>query len=161
MDPEVLVLEYLKNNNIDFDLHRHPPVNTVAEAEAHWKDIKGMHCKNLFFRNNKGKRHYLLVLESHKIVDIKAINSILNERLSFASAERLQKYLGLKPGSVSAFGLINDSEKEVNLILDQDIKEADYINFHPNINTSTLTISGADFFRFLEIEKRDYSFISF
>jgi Ala-tRNA(Pro) deacylase len=140
----------LRSLGIPFSVKEHPPVFTVEEAEKHWEGITGAHCKNLFIRNKKGNRHYLLVIRSRKIADLKAITGILGEdRLSFASPERLTKYLGLEQGSVSPFGLINDREKEVEVVIDKDLADEERVNFHPNENTATLGLSYQDFEKFL------------
>lgn len=147
---EAKVIEVLKELGIDYTRHEHPPVFTVEQAEKYWTDIQGAHCKNLFLRNKKGNRHYLVILLSDKQADLRKLNEKLGEdRLSFGSPERLQKCLGLEPGSVSPLGLINDLNKEVVVIVDQDLKQADRVNFHPNINTATVGIRVADFERFL------------
>lgn len=148
---EARVCEVLKSLEIPFEVHRHPPVSTVEEAEKHWGDVRGTHCKNLFVRNKKGSRHYLVILESGKRVDLKELNRQLGEdRLSFASPERMKRYLGLEPGAVSPFGLINDTGKDVQVVLDKDLKTAGWVSFHPNVNTATLTLSYKDFERFLQ-----------
>ena len=104
------------------------------------------HCKNLFLRNQKGNRHYLVVLEHSKRADLKAVaDQIGDGKLSFASPERLMTHLGLTPGSVSPFGLINDRDHAVRVVLDRDLKSADALAFHPNINTATFVIAAADF----------------
>ena len=131
--------------------HDHPPVATVEEAVRHWADIPATHCKNLFLRNQKGDRHYLVIVEHAKRVDLRRLAEQIGDgKLSFASPERLKTYLGLTPGSVSPFGLINDSSRAVRVVIDGDLKAATRLSFHPNINTVTLTIAGADFTRFLE-----------
>ena len=131
--------------------HEHPPVPTVEEAEKHWAGIDATHCKNLFLRNQKGNRHYLVVVAHSKKVDLRAVaDQIGDGKLSFGSPERLMTHLGLTPGSVSPFGLINDREHAVRVVLDRDLKAASRLSFHPNINTVTLTITAADFVRFLE-----------
>jgi len=80
----------------EFQEYRHPPVNTVAEAEKVWQDIAGIHCKNLFLRDHKGKTHFLLILPHQKVLDIKKLGARIGKwRLSFASPERLQKYMEL------------------------------------------------------------------
>ena len=150
-DKENKVYEVLKSLDIQFEVHQHPPVYTVEEAEEHWGDVKGTHCKNLFVRNKKGNRHYLVILESSKRADLKELNRQLGEdRLSFASPERMIRFLGLEPGAVSPFGLINDSGKEVQVVVDKDLRTADWVSFHPNVNTATLTLSFEDFERYLE-----------
>ncbi len=147
---EIKVYEILDKLGISFDRHEHPPVCTVDEAQEHWAGIKGAHCKNLFLRNKKGNRHYLVILEHNKNADLRKLTNKLGEdRLSFGSPERLRRLLGLKPGAVSPFGLINDSLKEVVVVIDQDLKRADRVNFHPNINTVTVGISAPDFEKFL------------
>lgn len=147
---EASVLKVLDELGIAYTRREHPPVFTVEQAEKHWTDIQGAHCKNLFLRNKKGNRHYLVILLSRKQADLRGLNEKLNEdRLSFASPDRLNQYLGLEPGSVSPFGLINDRRKEVIVIVDQDLKNEDRVNFHPNVNTSTVGICAADFQRFL------------
>jgi Ala-tRNA(Pro) deacylase len=150
-DKEKKVYEVLKSLDIQFEVHQHPPVYTVEEAEEHWENVKGTHCKNLFVRNKKGNRHYLVILDSSKRADLKELNRQLGEdRLSFASPERMNRYLGLEPGAVSPFGLINDSGKEVQVVVDKDLRTADWVSFHPNVNTATLTLSFKDFERYLE-----------
>jgi len=149
-DAEHEVLIYLEAMGIPYVRHEHPPVATVAEAEQYWTGLQGAHCKNLFLRNNKGSRHYLVIAEASRRVDLKALTRTLGEdRLSFASAERLKRYLGLEAGSVSPFGLIYDKGKDVWVVVDAGLKAAEYVNFHPNVNTATLEISFGDFERFL------------
>ncbi len=150
-DPaEAKVLGILDGMGIGYTRREHPPVFTVEQAEKHWTEIDGAHCKNLFLRNKKGNRHYLVILLSRKQADLRGLNEKLNEdRLSFGSPDRLKKYLGLEPGSVSPFGLINDLQKEVIVIVDQDLRQEERVNFHPNVNTATVGISTADFEKFL------------
>lgn len=142
--------EILEELDISFERHEHPPVFTVEQAEQHWENIKGLHCKNLFLRNKKGTRHYLLILKHLKSANLKSLTTQLGEdRLSFASPQRLMKYLGLEAGSVSPFGLINDFDKKVQVVLDQDLKGSELVNFHPNVNTATIGIHFSDFEKFL------------
>jgi len=147
---ESTVLKVLDSLHVPYEIFRHPPVYTVEEAEEHWETIQGTHCKNLFVRNKKGTRHYLVILECRKRADLRELNNQLGEdRLSFASPERLKRYLGLEPGAVSPFGLINDKEKMVQVVMDKDLKEAEWVSFHPNVNTSTVTITFKDFEKYL------------
>lgn len=161
-EKERKVYETLDKLDISYVRHEHPPVYTVEEAEQHWENITGAHCKNLFLRNKKGNRHYLVVLASSKRADLKALEKQLGEdRLSFASPERLMHYLGLEVGAVSPFGLINDTQKEVQVIIDQDLKDADSINFHPNVNTATVGLSFLDFEKFLSFCGQSIRFLRF
>jgi Ala-tRNA(Pro) deacylase len=148
---EAGVVARLTELGIPFTRHEHPPVATVDEASAHWEGIDATHCKNLFLRNQKGSRHYLVVLTASKKADLRAVaDQIGDGKLSFASPERLMTHLGLTPGSVSPFGLINDRDHVVRVVLDRDFQAAARLAFHPNINTATLTVSAADFKKFLD-----------
>jgi Ala-tRNA(Pro) deacylase len=148
---EQRVYDRLAALGIVYVRHEHPPVATVEEAERYWSGIDASHCKNLFLRNQKGTRHYLVVMQHSKKADLRAVaDQIGDGKLSFASPERLMTHLGLTPGSVSPFGLINDSEHAVRVVLDRDVKSAERVSFHPNINTRTLVVSAADFGRFLD-----------
>jgi Ala-tRNA(Pro) deacylase len=148
---EASVVARLRELGIGYTRHEHPAAATVEEAEPHWAEIDATHCKNLFLRNQKGDRHYLVVLEASKKADLRAVaDQIGDGKLSFASPERLMKHLGLTPGSVSPFGLINDHPHVVRVVLDRDLKAATRLSFHPNINTVTFTVAAADFTRFLD-----------
>jgi Ala-tRNA(Pro) deacylase len=140
----------LEGLGIAYNRHEHPPVFTVEQAKQYWADIPGMHCKNLFTRNKKGNRHYLVIIEYSKKADLKGLARILGEEtLSLASEERLAKYLGLTAGAVSPYGLLNDLEKAVVVVLDSALAGEGMIYFHPNINTATIGVSFPDFERFL------------
>jgi Ala-tRNA(Pro) deacylase len=147
---EQKVLDVLQQLGIPWERHEHPPVFTVEQAEVHWQGISGLHVKNLFLRNDRGNRHYLVILGTSKKVDLKVLAKLLGEdRFSFASAERLKRCLGVEAGSVSAFSLINDTDRAVDVVIDEDLKSADRVGFHPNDNTATLTVRSADFLKFL------------
>lgn len=151
MISENKLYKILSELNISYKKTEHPPIFTAEEGNKYWKNNSGEKCKNLFLRNKKGNIHYLVVLEASKVLNIKKLSKILdNDRLSFASAERLMKHLGLTAGSVSPFGLINNSDKKVIVLIDKDLSEAQELNFHPNINTATLTIKTSDLMKFLE-----------
>jgi Ala-tRNA(Pro) deacylase len=147
---EQKVLDALAALGIAWERHDHPPVFTVEQAEQHWTNIPGLHVKNLFLRNDRGNRHYLIILDGAKKADLRGLARLLSEdRFSFASAERLKRCLGVDPGSVSAFSLINDPDKAVQVVVDEDVGKAEWVSFHPNVNTSTLTIRTVDFSKFL------------
>jgi len=154
------VLEVLEKLDIGYQLYEHPPLPTIDIASQYWKDIPSRHCKNLFFRNHKGNRHYLVILDASRALDIHDLEKRLRQgKISFASDQRLEKHLSLKPGSVSPFGLINDLSKHVYVFLDETLKGADNISFHPNENTSTLVIKFKDFERFLEWTENGFEFL--
>jgi Ala-tRNA(Pro) deacylase len=147
-EPVYLALERL---NIAWTRHEHPPVFTVDEAQAHWASIPATHCKNLLLRNKKGTTHYLVIVESSKRVDINALTTKVGEdRLSFASPERLATHLGLTPGSVSPFGLLHAGARDVRVVIDADLRGAQKVAFHPNVNTATIVLAWPDFQRFLD-----------
>lgn len=149
-----------KQLGISFDYYEHPPVYTVKQALPFWKDIRATRCKNIFFRNHKGNRHYLVILEHTRDLNIKELEIRLKQgKLSFASEKRLDKYLGLKPGSVTPFGLMNDSENHVHLFIDKQLESAEKVGFHPNVNTATLVIGLKDFVRFLDWTGNSYEFL--
>lgn len=144
------VLDALGAIGIAFERHEHPAAATVAEAETHWAGIDATHCKNLFLRNQRGDRHYLVILVHSKRADLRDVAAQIGDgKLSFASPERMLRYLGVTPGSVSPFGLLNDPEHRVQLFLDRDLRQAERISFHPNDNTATLVLDYGDFERFL------------
>lgn len=149
-DPAVPVYATLAALGISHERYTHPPVFTSADVAEHWAGIEGTKVKNLFLRNKKGDRHYLVILEVAKKADLRHIVRVVgDDRLSFGSPDRLMAHLGVTPGSVSPFGLIHDTTRSVRVIVDVDLRSAARLIFHPNINTASVAISGADLERFL------------
>lgn len=170
MTREETVLNYLNEHGIPFTCYHHPEGKTIEEAKRWWKDDGSIHCKNLFFRNHKGNKHYLVCIHCDKDLDIHDLEHRLKEsltsrglpscgKLSFASAERMMRYLGLEPGSVSPFGLINDTENHVHLFLDSCLKQAATLSFHPNDCRGTVVIKREDFEKYLEVVGNSYEYI--
>lgn len=152
--------ELLKQLNIAFDYYEHPPIPTVEEAKKYWADVDATHCKNLFFRNHKGNKHYLVVLEHRQQLDIRSIEQLLKQgKLSFASPERLMKYLGVQPGSVTPLALMNDTENHVKLFLDENLKSSERISFHPCVNTASIVLRYNDFTYFLDYVGNEYEYL--
>src|SRR5512136_3498050 len=138
--------DLLEKLSIPFEYHEHPPVNTIEDAIVHWQEFNSGRCKNIFFRNHKGDRHYLVILEHLRLLDIHDLEKRLRQgKLTFASDQRLKKYLGAEPGSVSPFGLINDTGNHVHLFIDEKLNEFERLAFHPNVNTASIVISTTDF----------------
>lgn len=167
------VLSFLEKSGISYEIYTHPPLPTIEIALEYWKTISATHCKNLFFRNHKGNRHYLVSFECHKNLDIHSLEHKLRQgKLSFASEERMVRCLGLHPGSVSPFGLVNDIDipdanpKElfenghrVKFFLDKDIMNSEKVSFHPCDNTASVVISKDDLLKFLDIWGGEWEWI--
>lgn len=154
------VLAFLNENGIEHTHYTHPEAPTIEIARKYWQKDGSKHCKNLFFRNHKGNRHYLVVLDCERDLDIHDLEKRLHQgKLSFASPQRMEKYLGLCPGSVSPFGLINDTENHVHLFLDKNLKKEQSLSFHPNDNHATVVISQSEFMRYLSLAGNSYEFI--
>ncbi len=160
MDRIENVLNFLDKHDIKYTIYKHPPLPTIETALEYWKDLPGTHCKNLFFRNHKGNQHYLVILECHQELDIHDLEKRLKQgKLSFASAERMDRFLGISPGSVSPFGLINDTEHHVKLFLDKNLENTELISFHPNDNRASVVIKTTDLIRFLDFCRNEYHFL--
>jgi Ala-tRNA(Pro) deacylase len=159
-DRQERVLRYLDEHHIPFTIYNHPEGKTIEEAKRWWHDDGSIHCKNIFMRNHKGDQHYLICFPCDYDLAIHDIEHWLKDvlvsqglkapgKLSFASPERMMRYLGLEPGSVSPFGLINDTDHHVILFLDSRLKDAESLSFHPNDCRGTVVISQAAFRQFL------------
>lgn len=130
----------------------HAPVFTVEEAKSVRDDLPGGHSKNLFLRNKKGEMWLVTCFEDRKI-DLKALGTALGAgRISFGSADRLRTHLGVEPGAVTPFAVINDREAKVQFVLDQGMLNSDPLNFHPLVNSMTTAIAPADLIKFLEAQ---------
>lgn len=157
---EQKLYDILDSLEIKYVRYEHEALFTVEEAKKVEIDIPGKHCKNLFLRNVKGNVHYLVLLEDTKQADLKFLSKqIESTRLSFASEERLYKYLALTPGSVTPYGLINDEEREVIVLIDRDLVGADIVNFHPNINTATIGVSYNDLEKFIKWHENKFYYV--
>ena len=147
-------------STLRYDYYEHPAAPTIELARLYWRDDGSKHCKNLFFRNHKGDRHYLVVFDCDRNLAIRDLERRLRQgKLSFASEQRMERYLGLRPGSVSPFGLINDTENHVHLFLDRNLRQQHSLSFHPNDNTGTIVIPQAEFIRYLDGCGNSYEFI--
>jgi Ala-tRNA(Pro) deacylase len=128
---------------------RHPPVFTVEEAKALRGDLPGGHIKNLFLRNKK-EEMWLVVAAEDRIIDLKRLGERIGAgRLSFGSPERLMKHLGIVPGAVTPFALINDRDRRVKVVIDRALLASDPVNCHPLTNDMTTAISPADLIAFV------------
>lgn len=145
------IYQFLAEHDIEYERHDHPPVFTCEEADRLVPPLPAAKTKNLFVRDRKGRSHFLVVVGYEKVVDLKALSSLLGvSKLSLASPDRLRRYLGVDPGSVTILGVVNDSNKEVEIIMDEGLWDSKAFRCHPLVNTSTLVISREDLQRFLD-----------
>ena len=141
---------FLREHDINAARHEHPAVMTVEESERLVPKLPGAKTKNLFLRDRKGRRHFLVTTRHDIAVDLDALGVALDAgRLGFASPERLQKHLALTPGAVSLLGLVNDLSGAVEFVIDRSLWEADAVQAHPLVNTATMIVQRADLERFL------------
>lgn len=146
------LLGRLKNLGLRVRTMEHPAVYTVEEAKRLRGEIGGCHTKNLFLRNKKGAMWLLVCLEDREL-DLSALGRRVGAgRFSLGSAQRLMRYLGVIPGAVTPFAVMNDGGKQVQVLLDRAVVGCETLNFHPLDNTMTTSISAPDFLRFLEAE---------
>ena len=154
------VLELLDNKGIKYELVEHDEVHTIEDMEKIGLLDKGYVCKNLFLRNANGKMHFVLSCHHSKEVQVQEVaKKIGSTRLSFGSAERLEKYLKLENGYVSPFGVINDESKSVIFIFDKEIQDEKRVGFHPNTNTATIYLAFKDVKKIIEDHGNDVVFI--
>jgi len=147
---------------VPYTLHRHPPVFTVEEAQALRGTLPGAHVKNLFLRDKK-KSLWLVTVQEDRQIDLKALRHVLQARgnLSFGNAELLMEMLGVVPGAVTPFGIVNDRAKAVTVILDRSILDQDPVNAHPLRNDMTISVSPEGLSRFLEAEDHAPTIVDF
>ena len=153
------VEKFLEEHHIAYIRHEHPAVFTCEEADIQCAHIPGLSCKNLFLKEKKGRRFYLLMMPAAKRTDLKAFGAIVGDRLSFASAETLREKLGVEPGSVSPFALLNDAGREVAVYCDREVWDAPIVGFHPNENTATLELAMDAFHAFFQALGREVQIV--
>ena len=155
------IIELLKKEKYEIELHQHDPLFTVDDSKKLRGGIDGAHSKNLFLKNKKNE-FFLLSCEESDNIDLKKISKSLKlGNVSFAKQEYLEKYLKIKPGSVSPFALLNDDNDFVNFYLEKTLHESKLVNFHPLINTFTITIKTNKFIEFMiENNKKIHIFSS-
>lgn len=142
MNNKEKVYKYLDQHNISYNVSNHPPIYTIEALDEYDISNKDKIAKNLFLRNDNGKKHYLITIRQDKTVDLKDLREkIGSSRLSFASEERLMEHLGLTKGSVTPLGVINNEDKKVEVYFDKDLVDEEIIGVHPNENDATVWLS--------------------
>lgn len=159
MNQRELVINKLNEMNIKFEEVKHKAVWTTIEADKVIKDKDGVPSKTLFLAGKKDRRFYLVIMYDAKRLDLKGLGEKLNDRLHFGNEKQLLDKLGLVPGMVSLFGLINNSEHDIEIYVDEELLNENIITFHPNDNTSTLFISMDDMFKFIKNMNYEYKLI--
>ena len=148
------LINIIKNKEYDFLLHEHKHLFTVEQSIELRGKIEGHHSKNLFLKNKKND-FFLFSFEEDEKIDLKKMSKLLKiGNLSFANQEYLFKYLGVKPGSVSPYALLNDKDNVVNFYLEKKLYESELINFHPLLNNSTITMPTKQFINFIVENKK-------
>ena len=144
------LFEVLQALDIQYECHHHEAMFTVEQSSALKKDIPGVHCRNLYLRDKK-KKNFLVVAANETEVDMKILQEKLGcGRLSFGSADRLWEFLGIRPGSVCPFTVINDSDQRVQVVLDAQMMKGEIVNYHPLDNTMTIGLSPDDLLKFFK-----------
>lgn len=145
------LFEFLDGLGISHTTKQHEPVFTVAESQSLRDLIPGGHTKNLFVKDKKDQ-YFVLTVEENAVVDLKSVHKTIGaaSRVSFGRPEKMLEYLGVVPGSVTVFGAINDTARQVTFVLDSDLLENELVNGHPLSNDQTTTIASTDLIRFLE-----------
>ncbi|WP_313001317.1 prolyl-tRNA synthetase associated domain-containing protein [Brevundimonas sp.] len=155
------LLSWMAENGIKQTTHDHPAVFRVEEGLDLKADLPGLHTKNLFLKDKKG-RPWLISAAQDTVIDLKRAHRTLgSDRLSFGNETLMWETLGVRPGSVTALGLINDADRRVTFVLDQRLWEADIVNFHPLTNTATTAMEQADFRRVLTLLEREPQVVDF
>ena len=151
MRPRLMdITTFLAHHGIAAQRFEHPPVMTVEESERLVPRLPGAKTKNLFLRDKKGARHFLVTVPHDSAVDLNALGVQLGTgRLGFASGERLMKHLGVTPGSVSLLALVNDTAQAVEFVIDRRLWNVDAVHAHPLVNDATMVIPHAELERFL------------
>ena len=152
---------FLEGKNIPFEWVEHKAVYTIEEMEELGLESMDEIAKNLFLRDQKGKRHFLVVVQGLKQVNLKELGEKLGTKLSFASEERLEKHMGLKKGAVTPLGVLNDENCAVEVYMDEDLCKLERIGVHPNDNTASVYLSPADLLNIIKEHGNSLEVLSF
>ena len=154
------LIKLFKYNDKQFVTHNHEALFTVKDSEDKRGKIEGAHTKNLFLKNKKNQ-FCLFSCKENSIIDLKQFSKTINiNNLSFAKEEYLLRYLGIRPGSVSPYALLNDKENRVSFYLEDKLYYSKKINFHPLVNTTTITLFTSDFIEFMIANKKKINVFS-
>ena len=145
LDKEIRVYDFLDSLGVSYQRIDHEAAMTMEACEEIDRTLEATICKNLLLCNRQETQFYLLMLPGDKVFKTKNLSAqIGSSRLSFAKAEYMEKYLDITPGSLSVLGLMNDKDRMVRLLIDEEVLEGEYIGCHPCINTSSLRLRTKD-----------------
>jgi len=151
-DSDQIIRDLLQELEIVHEWYEHESMHRCEDTHA-WhleKQLPGVRAKNLFLRNKNGKRHFMLILPQEKKFDTAQFREMTTQKCGFASEERMMKYLGVKPGSVSPFCLVTDNEGHVEVLIDQGLMAEEFLYFHPQRNTASIQLTPNDLVKFLD-----------
>ena len=143
------IKKYLEDLEIKYRLYKHPPVYTCEESEKLKVTIRGMHAKSLLVKGKNTGKFYMIILPCNERIDRKKLKNYIEEDITFANSDELDKLLGLKPGSVSPFGIIRDKEHKITIIFEKKVWSSEILNVHPNINTETIELKNSEFRKYI------------
>lgn len=150
MEQYQFVLNTLDDMGITYQLVEHPPALTTEDADRFIEGMEGVRTKSLFLCNKKSRAYYLLIMDDAKHLDMKKLEHLISDKgLHFCSPEKLMNKMQLPPGVVSVFGLLNNGEKDIQVLLDKEMLSEEFMSFHVNDNTKTAFLKGEDMCRFI------------
>lgn len=154
------VVEKLNAFDIPFEIVEHPPALSTEEADNFIKGIEGVRTKSMFLTNKKKTAFYLVILDVSKLMDLDKFKEIVGEnRVKMASSDSLMEKMALPPGVVSIFGLLNNSEQDIQVFFDREILSEKRMSFHPNVNTKTIFLDTEDVLSFVNRIGFEYNII--
>jgi Ala-tRNA(Pro) deacylase len=153
---------FLKENRIEYILHKHEAVFTCEDAAKHCAHIPGIASKNLLLKDKKNEKYFLVILPAYKKLDNRKIQELTSsKKIRFSNAKELDDLMKLTPGSVSPFGLINDVNNSITVLVDSDVWYSEIVSFHPNINNATIELSKDMFHKMMEALGNKYEIVAF
>ena len=161
MNPEA-VKEYLAQLGISYQTVEHPAVFTTEDADKYIEGLEGVRTKTMFMTDKKKKHFYLLIMDDNKRLDFREFQELIDAKgVKMASPETLMLKMGVIPGVVSVFNLLNNKDKDVQVYFDHDIMSEKTMTFHPNMNTETIFVATPDILKFVESLGYDYQILNF
>lgn len=154
-----IVYNTLDRLKIPYDYYESPRDFSTEDDGAFWKRINAERCKNLFLRNHKGNQHFLVISKYYEQFQVKILEDHFKKgKISFASEKRMDKWIKTKPGAVSVFSLLNDTENHTRIFIDESLQDTEYVTFLPNMHNAILKIKTEDFIKLLDHSGNKWEF---